>query len=106
MATDGSPTAGAEEDTRCADLARVLEGITVQEVWSFAHTSGSHDEKVSGLGRATQSVQPLVQSMAQQQGIGAGSVGVRVEANSRVGKHVVSKGLTKKANLKQWTRRL
>lgn len=68
MATCGSLTTVPCEDRRWAKLAGVIKGSRTQ-IPPLPDTSGRQDEKVGGLERAAQSVQALVQSLSQQEGL-------------------------------------
>lgn len=84
-------------------MARVVEGVGTQ-VRQLVDSSGRQDDRVSGFGRATQSVQSLVLSTAQQ-AIAASTIGDRVESNSLVGKNMAPEWSTNKVSFKQWSRR-
>lgn len=89
---------------RWVELARVIEKVSLQ-VHILTESGGRHDERVSGLERATQSAQLLVQSPPEQQGIAASALGDRVESTTSVGNNVVPEGLANKARFKQGNRR-
>lgn len=78
-------TAGAADDERWQQLARVIENLSGQ-VHQLADAGGRESERVTTLEQTARQIQETVAGFAQRQGTGAGPGGDRLESNSLVGK--------------------
>lgn len=99
-----STTTGTLDEQPWRELARVIETLSGQ-VQALVNMGGGEADRATSLDQATRQVQETVANFAQRQGAGAGGARERQESNSLVGKNVVPKGLTNKANFMQWSRR-